>query len=470
MSRGLLLLAFVAGCDWDQRALLDSVPLAMDPVAHPSLHVFLGVDGVSREALDEARAREAFADFSTATMVPMFPATSDASWSRLLHAPRVAGYEYTFFDPEKDQLVHEGLGGLVGHVLPPATFDADFPYYRAFEFHGAGYVDAVEDYAEPIASFDRALEDLFSLLGGRVGRAEVVTAYVVEPDVAAHGMGREVMVEMLVVLSARIAQFEALYPRVQVSFTVVSDHGNDHTAKRVEVGAVELARRVGVTPVKSMAEGAAVEGPWAVAVEHTRTTYGVMHTPADRAEAVAALVSGDDAVDVVVSRAQAPQGAPDATGWTALFRGGERLARFGYDEPSATYWLERAGGWASLGLALEEGAQPWVPVTDGAQFEATVGGRYPDLLFRARTALEPLSVRAPATVLYSLREDAVMKGIVMPGTDSMGASGSHGSLGGGGSRGVLLSQARDLPANVRSDDVLALFPGVAALIAQRFGR
>ena len=461
----------LAACDWDQAAFLDALPTQQNAAMYPRLEVLLGVDGVSREALDEAVALGAFTDFERSTLVPMYPATSDASWSRLLHAPPIAGYEYTFFDPQKDVIEHPDLLGLVGHALPPSQTDADFPYYRAFDMHGSGYTDALESYADPTSAFSRRLDDLFVTLGGRVGNSNAFAAYLVELDVVAHGEGKTAMVKMLTMLSARIRSFRSGHPEVDVRFTLLSDHGSDHTEKTRTVDAASLFAGVGVTRVDSMAAGATVEGPWAVAEEHSRTTYGVAHTEPRFTEEVAERLSRDRAIDVVVARGAVPTDAPEAsTKWVALFRAGERIARIGFDEASGDSWLERSGQWSGLGLTLPGGESPWVRMSDAELFAQTETGEYPDLVFRARTSLEALSVRFPADIVYSLKSHCVMAGFQVPGTDSLGGSGSHGALGGGGSRGVVISQSRALPATVRSDDVLALFPVLQAHVAERLTR
>ena len=207
---------------------------------------------------------------------------------------------------------------------------------------------------------------------------------------------------------------------------------------------------------------------WAVAEEHSRTTYGVAHTTPEWTETVALRLSRDPAVDLVVARADAPEVSFTATQWTALFLNGARVGRFGLDEATQTLWLERTGGWAGLGITLTPGAEAWVSMSDSTLFEQTAQGLYPDLVFRARTALLPMSVRYPAQVVYSLRDHAVMRGFQVPGSDSLGASGSHGAMGGGGSRGVLLTQSRELPQTVRSDDVLPLFTPLREHLEARF--
>src|SRR5205823_13814580 len=104
----LLLLA----CDWEHFGLVNSVPLPPPRNAGRPVQVFLGLDGTSRAAFDEAMSEGAFEGFATSTLIPTYPATSDASWSRRLHTRRFAGYEFTYYDPVQDQIVDAGLEGV----------------------------------------------------------------------------------------------------------------------------------------------------------------------------------------------------------------------------------------------------------------------------------------------------------------------------------------------------------------------
>src|SRR5262245_3831222 len=99
------LLLWLPGCDWEQSALLNGISIRRDPTKGHVMNVYLATDGVSFSAMNRARLQGAFAHYAFAKSIPMFPATSDASWTRILHAPPFGGYEYTHYDESKDRVV-----------------------------------------------------------------------------------------------------------------------------------------------------------------------------------------------------------------------------------------------------------------------------------------------------------------------------------------------------------------------------
>src|SRR5688572_24034322 len=88
--------ATAGGCDASYQQFLGGVPLPPgDPAT--AVQVYLGIDGLSREAFDRARARGAFAGFAAADLITPFPGTSDYVWTRTLRAGSIGGYEIEYF-------------------------------------------------------------------------------------------------------------------------------------------------------------------------------------------------------------------------------------------------------------------------------------------------------------------------------------------------------------------------------------
>ncbi len=464
-------IACVAGCDWDQSALLNGVAVQHEIKEGRLVKVYLALDGVSHPAMVEAQKRGAFSSFDLAKSIPMFPATSDASWSRILHTTPFGGYEYTYYDPQMDKVCNDGFGGLVSHAAPHPHGSEDFPYYDAFDVHGAGYLDSMEKYAAPELVYRDALDQLFVLLAGRMATQTTFTGYLLELDVVGHYGLQDAMVDMLVELSQRIEKFRADHPEVTLQFTLYSDHGIDNVNKPPGnfVTQADLLRSVGVEPAKSFQE-AAKRGLslWAVAPEHTRVTYGTVNTPPELVPEVARRISRNDAVDLVVARAEAPEGAPQVSEWVSLFLSGQEVLRFGFDAATDTYWLPASGGWSQLDVAppFSPGAA-WEGFSDEALFAATVHREYPDLFYRARTSLLPLGVRNAAPILFSLRAEYALKGFSMPFAGEAGAGGSHGAMGGIGSQAMLASEERELPEVIRSESILGMFPSLRAHLEAR---
>ncbi len=460
-----------AGCDWDQAALLNGVSVRHEIDSERVVNVYLAVDGVSYPAIVEARHRGAFPRFHLAKSIPMFPATSDASWSRILHTEPFGGYEYSFYDPETDLVCNGGLGGVISHAAPHARGSEDFPYYDAFDVHGSGYLDSMEKYAAPEVTFREAVDQLFVVLAGRLASQTAFLGYLLEMDVVGHYGEQEGMVRMLVELSQRIEQFRADHPEVTLKFTIFSDHGLDNVRKPRGnfITQAEILRSVGVQPAESFGE--AFERGfelWAVAPEHTRVTYGTVNTTPELVPEVARRISRGAPVDLVIARAESPADAPDAAEWVSLFLDGREVVRFGFDPSSDTYWLPASGAYAQLDLEVSfNPASAWQGFSDEALFTATAHRRYPDLFYRARTSLLPLGVRNTAPILFSLRDEYALKGFSMPFAEDAGAGGSHGAIGGVGSQAMLLSEERELPSVIRSENLLTLFPALRSHLEAR---
>jgi hypothetical protein len=468
------------GCDWEHFGLVNSIPLGPPQNAGRPVKVFLGLDGVSRAAFDEAVRKGAFAGFATSTLIPMYPATSDASWSRVLHTRRFPGYEYTYYDETQDAVVDPGLEGVLQHLIPPFdgspfsdSSSAAPAYYKAFDVHASDYFDAIGSYETTQLNFARALDQIFFTLAGRLDTQDVFFAYVLETDVLGHDEPMGSVVNALVTLSGRLREFQGNHPEYPITFTVMTDHGLDHVVKQqgnVLATTGEVAS-TGVRTVGSFAEGRQGAQPWAIVIEHTRTTYVAVHTEDTQADEVARRISTNPKFDLVVSRAVAGAGEPMAASWprVSIWRDGQRAAYFAFDPDHDVYWLSRDLDQAAFGLALPPAADDFVPLSDQDLFDATMGQPYPDVFFRARTALEPVSVDHPAQVVASLKPDYVCLGYYAPGFGSAGTAGSHGSLARISSEGILATQDRALPAYTRSDNVLEMFPALRAHIEARHG-
>lgn len=471
------LLVVTSGCDWEQWTLLNSMPVKGDPAANPIVRVYLGVDGMTPAALAKAKERGAFTDaeWNFAPFIAMFPATSDASWTRILRAPALRGYEYGHYDPQQDKLLNRGIGGLLAHVIPPfegspipAPNENNIPpYYDGFDQHAAAYLDAAWSYGYPILTLYQSMDALFTTLAGRAETNDAFTGYLLQFDVIGHSLGEEAMVEAILALDDKIRAFREHHPERRFEFTMFSDHGVDfvHKPKGYVIDFRKDLEAVGVFPADSFSQGRGQSLPFAVPVLHTRVTYLSLHAPPDQVPLVAERASRRDSVDFILAKETAPENVPTrATDWWALWSNGERKLVFGYAPSRDTYFVptdvDRARFDLSLpdGLVASEEAPAHYELVDEVLFRATENGEYPDLFYRARTALEPLGVNYPADMIVSLRHPYVSAGFELPGSAETATAGSHGAMERLGSRGTLLTNERALPSAVRSDRMLDLFP------------
>ena len=473
MKRALLLL-LVCACDWEHFGLVNSVPLPPAQNIGQPVHVFFGLDGTSKAAFDDAVAQGAFQGFAESTLIPMYPATSDASWSRILHTKRFPGYEYTYYDETQDQIVDPGLGGVLQHIIPPfdgtpLTLSASHPpaYYKAFDVHSSDYFDAIGSYTTTDVSLGKALDQIFFVLAGRLNTQDTFFAYVLETDVLGHSDSKEAVVAVLKALSERMEEFRQRHPEHPVVYTLFTDHGLDHIAKAPDhvIATTPEVAATGVRTVGSFAEGRQGAEPWAVVIEHTRTTYVAVHTEDAQADEVARRISTNAKFDLVVSRSQ-PLGALPAV---SIWKDGARAAYFAFDASTSTYVVAAGLDEGALDVSLPFGSDAFEPFTDAQLFDATAGHAYPDLFFRARTALEPVSVEHPAQVVASLKTDYVCVGYQSALFSAAGTAGSHGTLARASSEGILATQERALPPFTRSDDLLGMFPLLRAHVEARAG-
>lgn len=473
----------VAGCDWQHFALVNSLPVEGDPAANPVVHVYLAVDGLAYETVAAAQRAGLLAPerWQAAKLVAMFPASSDSSWSRILHAAPLPGYELHYFDPDHDVLRNEGYVGLACHGVPhlAGTALAGPDYYRGFDSYADGYLDPLWGYTAIEFSLSESLDGLFIALEGRAETQHAFLGYLLELDVLGHMRPRAEVDAALRRLLLRIEQFRSYHPERRFVFTLLSDHGIDFVPAEPEhfVDARALLRDADVRAVRSFAEGRRGRGPFAVPIVHTPVSYLALHTEAAQADEVARRVSEQPSVDLVLSPSSPADAASAAEGrrWFSVWQRGRRALHVAYDAARDSYALRRDADLAALGLDLSaSGTSPaslaeHLELSDEQAFVAAREGRYPDLLYRLRSALTPVSNRYPAEVLVSFRRPYTSSGFRVPfsSVDEQARHGFHGSLDAGSSTGVLLSEERALPAAVRSDTVLELFPRLAEHLRAR---
>src|SRR4051812_2291353 len=87
----LTLAGGLAGCDWIHYAFMNSIPFHGKASHNPDVYVYLGVDGLSYHTVQAAMQNGAFsgADWHLSKLITMFPGTSDASWTRTMHTPKI---------------------------------------------------------------------------------------------------------------------------------------------------------------------------------------------------------------------------------------------------------------------------------------------------------------------------------------------------------------------------------------------
>jgi hypothetical protein len=460
----------LAACDWDYYALTNSIPIKGDPSANPVIHVLLGVDGVSAAAVEEARARGAFPGWSFARHVTCFPGTSDYSWTRLLHTQPIDSYELHYYDPAADELVNQGYYGILRHGIP---LDPK-PCYEAFDFHANGYSHVLYNYEAPRYSLGVTLDNVFTMLEGRVqSRGEdTFLAFVNELDVIGHMGPYSDYFEALLEVDERVEAFKAAHPERTWLFTIVSDHGHSNipAPEGAAIMMDEELPKVGIASVESLG-GRAADGPLvAIPILHSRVSYVALHTLEAQAPEIARRVSTFDFADLVVAKLPLPEGTRElGASWFGIWRGGALLLRFGHAASSDHYFVDREGDLEPLGLGWIGVGAGFAELTDEQLFANTVTKDYPDLLYRVRTSLAAAGARIPAQVLVSFAHPYASLGFRVPGDTGQPTSAAsfHGALHHKDTFGVVLTEERELPAFIRADTTLSLFPKFQRRIEQK---
>ena len=462
-ASSMMLFSMVGGgCDQSYQGFLGAIPTPERDIASPA-HVFLGIDGMSRRAFDEARARGAFGGWNTADLVTPFPGTSDYSWTRTLHAGSLGGYELQYFDPVKNRMENDGLGGTVDHLLREGLVDS-LPCYARFDFLGDGATWQARSYLDPVSTLPGTLDELFDVVAGRARTQTNILAYVIVADIASHIDGIEPAVQVLVELDRRIRAFKSAQTR-SFEFTLFSDHGNAHIASTL-VNARDILTDSGVTPVDSLDAAAdpdtsnADDAPRAVPVVHVRVSYVALHAAARHVVEIATRTSTSPYVDLAVAPID------KANGRYAIWRKGirhdfQRLA-------DGAVIVERPESWNWLGVDLSpftssdgDGDGARAHLTDSEAFQLTLASGYPDIFYRAATAFTDPTAQYPADILWSMPDDVASIGFEVPGAGSIRANeGFHGSLSRKATLSVLASETTALPNAIRSDDLASRFPAL----------
>lgn len=472
---GAAMLLALPSCDWIQYSFVNSIPAKGDPKKNPVVNVYLGVDGLSYYTVQEAMKRGAFggkskgekSEWNFARFVTAFPGTSDYSWNRMLHGPKIGGYEMEYFNPKEDVTTNTGFVGLIKHITPAVTRSASsLPEYMVvWDYFANGYLHNLNAYGDTFKGIGDTFDNLFYLLDGQIEHASTYSAYMLEFDVLGHMQQSVDVADSLVELWKRIERFRADHPEREIHFTIVSDHGMDFThvpAKNVVALDADL-ETVGVKVVKTLKGRDASKGIFAVPIIHTRVTYVAIHTLPEQAAEVALRASKLESSGVVVSRVEAPAGAAAGTEWFGLFIEGALALHYGFDPARDVYFVPREAAWAKVDLkpsfaTVGEPGTQYVELSDEEAFKLAEGRRYPDLFYRVRTSLAQVGIRTEGQVIVSMKPGYASVGYQVYEGQEVTTEGHHGILDDAAAAGTLLTTERELPANVRADNLLELFP------------
>jgi hypothetical protein len=467
----LTALVALPACDWIHYAFMNSIPFKGKAAKGKDVYVYLGVDGLSYHVVKDLMDHGLLSgpEWHLSKLITMFPGTSDASWTRTMHTPKIGGYEIEYYDPTKDEVVNHGLPGLAKHLMPSfADFiNFEFDYLKAFDFRANGYTAELNAYADTFASLGDSIDNLFFLLDGRVQTTDVFSAYLIEFDVMGHMRTQPDVGRAFKMLADRIQKFREHHKDMNVHFTLFSDHGMDfiHVQNDRFVKFDDELAKAGITPVEHLSGHDPKRELFAIPIMHTRVTYLALHTHPDLVEEISGRISMLPSVDLALHKLKLPPktpvGAPHPLSWYEIWAEGKPAVYFGFDAESDEYYLPADGDYARIDFHPQfQPGQDFLVMSDDDLFAATKLSHYPDVFYRTRTSLEPVSFQYPADVLVSFRPTYASLGFSLPGANDIASAGFHGAMEELGTAGTLLSSERELPDAVRADTILELFPRI----------
>lgn len=507
----LTLLAFAlglsqVGCDWIHKAFVNSIPFEGDASLNPDVYVYLCVDGLSYQTVETAMAASLSGSMQggsnngagpvrslspkvnpawrLAKTISAYPATSDYSWTRILRTEKMGGYEMEYFSPLLNKIINPGLLGVARHIMPnlAESFNFEEPYLKAFDYRANGYTSGYQVYRDTFISLADTLDELFFILEGRAETQSVFSAYLLEFDVMGHMQSSPDVSKAFKDLLDRIEEFKATHKNRRFHFTFITDHGMDFIPVKRDrlVDMSHELEKIGILPVQSF-RGLkdSIHAPLVtIPIEHTRVTYVALHTLKSQTDLIAQKVSALEAVDLVTG--QLDEAEPKEYEWFGVWSEGKRLLTFGFDSQSGLYLILKTKDFETslkrldLSSLVEQMKTKTVgnlvPFSNHTLFELTKHSKYPDLLYRIRTAHSKeaqVGAEHPSELLVSFRKSYASLGFKLTDSFEVTSAGYHGSLDEVGAVGALLTEERSLPDVVRGDEILNLFPRLNEHIKQK---
>ncbi len=416
--------------------------------------IVLAVDGFSYSAFQQAQQQGLFKEFTSAgAHVAPFPSMTDLSWSTITHtaelfgaAGRIKSVEATYFD-ESSQSVQGDPRDYYRRLAFPkyymGAFDAFFnPYVEALMYFPTEEVPKLE--------VKSVVDDLIS-----AKPKKFLTGYVGAVDSTAHTQLNRLF-PVLKTVDAEVKRLIQSYKEKgqDIEVVLVSDHGNigrfQEGKKEQELNGVEVAdvvKRAGMNFVQQLKEDKDVAmpllalGSWAPVYLKDRKNMKPL-IEEFRKEAW---------FDMAVSL---NRNNTSETLMTVITGQGE--AKVQYDKVKNLYYYIPVQG-NPLHIAPANQSTQAAPkgMTPTEAFKAAEGTPYPDSIFRIVESASERNFDFPDFIL-TIKDGNFIK-------NSLGAFAkmyrTHGSLTAASSYGLIASNKRKVPGQVRSKDILA-FIGV----------
>lgn len=467
LSAGMIASSLTLGAVQPAKAI--SLPWKKAQAAAPAQQVqtiVLAVDGFSYYAFQQAQQQGLFKEFTSAgAHVSPFPSMTDLSWSTVANtaelfgaAGRIKSVEATYFDESSQSIQGDPRDYYRRLAFPKyymGAFDAFFnPYVEALMYFPTEEVPKLE--------VKTVVDDLLS-----AKPKKFLTGYVGAVDSTAHTQLNR-LYPVLKTLDSEVKRLIKSYKEKgqDVEVVLVSDHGNigrfQEGKAEQELNGVEVAdvvKRAGMNFVQQLKEDKDVAipllalGSWApVYLKDRKNMKSLIQE--FRKEAwfdMAVFVNRNNTSETLM---------------TVVTGQGEAQVQFDKNKNLYTY-LPTQGNPLQIPKQFHSSVAAAKQLTSTEAFTAANGTLYPDSLFRIIESASERNFDFPDFVL-TIKDGNFIK-------NSLGAFAkmyrTHGSLTAASSFGLIASNKRKVPGQIRSKDILP-FIGVEAkdLFADSYGK
>ncbi len=430
--------------------------LKKDSVQKNSQTIILGVDGLSYAAFVAAQKQGLFKDFTNfGAHVAPFPSMTDLSWATVTHtsdifgaAGRIKSVEATYFD-ESSQSIQGDPRDYYRRLAAPKY------YMGAFESFFNPYVEALMYFPTeevPKLEIKTVIDELSSAKA-----KPVMTGYVGAIDSTAHTQ-KDRLFPVMRILDSEIKRLIKNYKDkgVEVEIVLVSDHGNigrfQEGAPEQELNGVDIAeviKRAGLNNVQQLKDSKDVAvplmalGTWGPVYLKDRKQMPnlIQEFKKEAWFDMAVYINRNNSADTLMTVETSTGGA-----------------KVQYDKKNGLYYYYPEKG-NPLEIPKEYHSTKAAPKAMKADqvLKITALTKYPDSIFRLIESASERNFDFPDFIL-TLKDGNYIKS-ALGGFTKMYRT--HGSLTAASSFGLVASNKRQIPGQIRSKDILPFF-GVEA--------
>ncbi|MGZ3774304.1 MAG: hypothetical protein ACXVCN_11335 [Bdellovibrio sp.] len=412
--------------------------------------ILIGVDGLSYNAFKAAQAQGLFKDFKEfGAHVSPFPSMTDLSWSTITHSAEVFGesgriksVEATYFD-DSSQSVQGDPRDYYRRLSFPKY------YMGAFENFFNPYIEALMYFPTEEVPKLEVKSVIDSIIAAKP--KPFLTGYVGAVDSTAHTQ-KERLFPVMKVLDAELTRLIKSYKDKgqDVEVVLVSDHGNigrfqegkpEEELIGVDIGSV--INRAGLNNVQQLKESKDVAvpllalGSWAPVYLKDRRNLNRL-VDSFRQESwfdLAVFIGRNTEVDTVM---------------TIVSQTGEGVIQ--YDKVNKIYYyFSKKGNPLEIDKEFISTASERKPILPKDVLDVTAKSHYPDSIYRLVESASERNFDFPDFIL------TIKDGYYI--NSSLGAFTkmyrTHGSLTTASTFGIMASNKRKIPAQIRSKDILS---------------